>query len=345
MTFYSDNVFFFRHLNSIGGIESFFYYLAKKYSDYDITIFYMSGDTKQYRRLAKHVRVRKYIPPIEIECKNAFFNFNIDIIDSVKAENYYQIFHGDYKAMGIKPPTHPKLTNYIGVSQTVCDNAPYQPVSLCYNPVGIDSPRKLLKLISATRLSHEKGRSRMLKFISILETNNIPFIWFLLSDINPINHPDVINIPTKLNIAEYITLADYLVQFSDNEGYCYSTVEANMLGVPCITTPCPVFSELGIQGYIVDFDLDDVPIQDIYNNIPTVTDFKPPADRWNEFLYPGKSTYEKDFSEMVTVQAIKPYYDLELKRNINKGEKIRVNRARAERHLNSMVGVIVDDRQ
>ena len=34
------NIFYFYNINSIGGVESMFYYLAKKYCDKDIIILY-----------------------------------------------------------------------------------------------------------------------------------------------------------------------------------------------------------------------------------------------------------------------------------------------------------------
>jgi len=33
-----SNLFFFYHINELGGIESWYYYIAKKYSKYDIIL-------------------------------------------------------------------------------------------------------------------------------------------------------------------------------------------------------------------------------------------------------------------------------------------------------------------
>lgn len=85
----------------------------------------------------------------------------------------------------------------------------------------------------------------------------------------------------KMNIIDYIANADYLVQLSDNEGYCYSVIEALTAGVPVLITPCPVFEELQIKnkehGYILPFDMKNLPIEDIYNHIPKVK-YTPPKD-------------------------------------------------------------------
>lgn len=45
------NVFYFENINSIGGVETFFYYLIKKYENKDITILYQSGDINQLKEL------------------------------------------------------------------------------------------------------------------------------------------------------------------------------------------------------------------------------------------------------------------------------------------------------
>ena len=54
------NIFYFYNINSIGGVESMFYYLAKKYKDNDITVYYSYGDEKQIARLRKYIKVLKY---------------------------------------------------------------------------------------------------------------------------------------------------------------------------------------------------------------------------------------------------------------------------------------------
>ena len=53
----NSNIFYFHTLNSIGGIESFFYQLGKKYGkDFDITVYYHSADLAQVERLSQFVK-------------------------------------------------------------------------------------------------------------------------------------------------------------------------------------------------------------------------------------------------------------------------------------------------
>lgn len=329
------NIFYFRMLNAIGGIETFFYYLAKKYSDWDITIYYSVGDPEQVKRLKQFVRVKKYKGE-HIVCDKAFFNFNLDIIDNVEAKEYIQVAHGDYKAMGIKPNTHKKITKYIGVSQQVCDTfkeVTGYDVELVYNPIEIDKPEKVLNLISATRLTNEKGKNRIKKLAQILDNASIPYIWTIYTDdVNAINNPNIIYRKPRLDIIDYVANADYLVQLSDNEGYCYSVVEALIVGTPVIVTDCPVFKEIGVNetnGFILDFNLSKVPVKEIYKGLPKFK-YKPKQDNWNKILAEGKSTYAEEKHKMVKVKAISNYYDIQLRKNIKINEVYEVTIERAE---------------
>jgi len=341
------NVFYFRVLNKIGGIETFFYYLAKKYTDWDITVYYSSGDAEQIKRLRKYIRVKQYNGE-KIKCNRIFFNFNLDIINNVEADEYIQIAHGDYKAMGIKPNTSEKLTKYLGVSKQVCQT--YKEVTgveteLVYNPIEIDEPKKVLRLISATRLTKEKGKERIIKLAEILNKNNIPYIWTIFTDdIKVISNPNIIYMRPRLDIINYIADSDYLVQLSDNEGYCYSVIESLIVGTPVIVTKCPVFKELGVvnnkNGYILDFDMENIPINDIYTKIPKF-EYNPPKDNWENLLVKGKSNYEEEQRMKYLVEATEKYEktntsDSELsikceKRYIpQKGERWEVNFDRKE---------------
>lgn len=342
------NVFYFRFLNKIGGIETFFYYLAKKYQDWDITIYYLYGDINQINRLKKYVRVKQYNGE-QIECDKAFFNFNLDIIENVKAKEYIQIAHGDYKAMGVKPNTHKKITKYLGVSKQVCNT--YKEITgydteLVYNPIEIDEPKKILNLISATRLTAEKGKNRIKKLASILDKSQIPYIWTIFTDdINAINNPNIVYMKPRLDIINYIANADYLVQLSDNEGYCYSVVESLCVGTPVIVTDVPVFKEIGVNdknGFILDFDLKDVPIEKIYKGLPKF-EYKPKEDNWRNLLSKGKSIYKEELKMKVRVKCINNYFDLQLNRNVVKDEEYIVNLPRAEELVKGNVCKIVEE--
>lgn len=333
------NIFYFWHINKIGGIESFFYYLAKKYKDWDITIYYKTGDLEQIKRLKKYVRVKKYHGE-RIVCDKAFFNFTIDIIDNVEAKEYYQIAHCDFKEALEKPNLHKKVTTYLGVSKQVCKS--FEEVTgfkteLAYNPILIDKPKKVLNLISATRLTHEKGKDRMIKFAQMLDKAEIPYLWTIFTnDTKAIDNPNIVYMKPRLDIINYIANADYLVQLSDNEGFCYSVVESLLVGTPVIVTNCPAFKEIGVNktnGFILNFDLNNVPIKEIYKGLPKFK-YEQPKDNWDKLLAKGKSTYQKDLKTMVLVKCIQDYNDIELNElKTRKSKPYKINKVRAEELL------------
>ena len=306
------NIFYFDRINSIGGVETMFFEIAKKYCDKDITIFYSYGDIEQIKRLKKYVRVKKYNGET-LKCDKVFFNYNLRPIDKISAKKYYSIIHADYKAMGVMPKTHPKINEYIGVSQSVCDTFTELtglPCTLCYNPITIEPPKRVLNLISATRLTREKGKDRILKLAEAFDKAGIPYIWTIFTnDTEAIKHPRIIFMQPELNIRDYIAKADYTVQLSDTEAYCYTMIESLLLNTPVIVTPWNCLQELKINedyGFILPFDMSNIPVQDIYNKkFNFKYDLQP--DIWERFLEPKKSTYKEELENKYLVSATKAY--------------------------------------
>lgn len=309
---YSKNIFYFDRLNSIGGVETMFFEIAKKYCDKDITIYYSYGDQNQINRLKKYVRVKKWNGE-DIICDKAFFNYNLKPIDHVQANRYYSIIHADYKAMGIMPKQHPKIDEYIGVSQAVCDSFTEltgKPCTLCYNPITIEKPKRVLYLISATRLTKEKGKDRIIKLAEALDKAEIPFLWFIFTnDTQAINHPRIIFMKPQLDIRDYIAKADYTVQLSDTEAYCYTMIESLLLGTPVIVTKWDCLKELEVDekyGFILPFDMSDIPVKDIYNKTFNFT-YIPKEDKWAETLASGSSSYKEELESRYLVEALPTY--------------------------------------
>ena len=335
------NIFYFNHINKIGGIETFFYQLAKIYSeDNDITIFYKTADEKQLKRLKKLVRCVRWKNE-EIECEKAFFNFNLNAIDKIKADEYIQILHGDYKAIGIKPNTHPKINKYISVSETVQKS--FKEITgidseLIYNPIEVEEPKKVLFLISATRLTYDKGRERIIKLASKLDNDNIPYLWLIFTDnTNEIVNPNVVYMKPRLDIIDYIKKADYLVQLSNAEGYCYSVVEALSVGTPVIVTDMPVMSEIGVNkdnGFILDFNLSNVDTKAIYEKEFNFK-YKPPKSEWQKELIKSKSNYKEELKMKYLVEALNTYEERKIedgvfKRILKAGEQFEVDKERLD---------------
>lgn len=313
------NVFYFRDINSIGGIETFFYQLAKKYGDkFDITLFYCTGDPKQIKRLSEHIRVKKYKDGQVIKAKRMFVCFNTEILDHVEADEYYQMLHGDYTSLGVYPNKHPKIQKWVSVSEVVRDaylKGKGEESIVCYNPYEVVKAKKVLNLVSATRLTPDKGFNRMLALAEAFDNAGIPYLWTVYTDQpnKPINNPNIILCKPRLDIIDFIGNADYFVQLSDAEGYCYSVVEALSVGTPVIVTEFKVATEIGVEdrknGFILRMDMKNIPVDDIYRGLKRFK-YTPKQDIWDQLLLPGGA--EKIDPETPTdVKCIRVFYDMQ----------------------------------
>lgn len=328
-----DNILYFSNINSIGGVETFYYYLAKKYGDRDITVYYKTGDPEQIKRLRQMVRVRMYTGE-KIKCKRAFFNYRADIIDNVEAGEYIQIIHANYGEAGLKPKYADKIDRFVACSKTAAES--FEKVTgftceVAYNPVKVNKPKKMLRLVSATRLTKNKGKERMMKFAEILDANGVLYTWEIFTDNGcSIANKNIVWRQPELDILPHISSSDYLVQLSDTEGYCYSVVEALCVGTPVIVTPCEVYKELGLDetnSFVLDWDLDNVPVKEIEKGLKKFK-YEPPEDKWAELLVDGKSKYKP--YKKVKMVAIKKYSDIEQGKIMEIGEKFTTDAIRAE---------------
>lgn len=345
-------IFYFKNINSIGGVESFFYYLSKKYNNF--TILYGGEDSWRVKRMLQVKRLNENVEAIhyngeDIECDKFFCNYDPNILNKVKAKEKILIIHTLYKKRNQRIPYLDKFDKFIGVSKTVCKDFKEwtgKDIKLIYNPVEIDRPKKTLFLLSATRLTEEKGKKRMEQFIEILEKNNIPFLWLIFTDHRKeIKHPRVFFMEPSLEIINYMPKADYVVQFPDNvEGYGYTPVESLILGTPVIATKCDAFIEIGIKdgvnGFLLDFDMKNVPIDKIYKGLKKF-EYEPPKSEWNKYL-DNNSKYNPNKKRMV--KPIKTYYDMELKKNIKKNdEPFEVTQKRANFLVTDLKTVVYDE--
>ena len=336
----AKNIFYFHSINVIGGVESFFYYLAKKYSDSnDIAVYYSVGDIEQIRRLRRFVPVFHWHGGQRIQCEKAFINYEAqDFIDHVDAEEYIQIIHADYKAMKVRPKTYPQITRFVAVSEQArrsFEELTRLKCEVAYLPIDTSGVKKSLHLVSATRLTAEKGRDRMIRLGRALDAAGIPYTWDIFTgDSRSFSSPNMRLRSPRLNILPEIKAADYLVQLSDSEAYCFSVAEALSMGVPVIVTPCPVFSEIGVvdrvNAFVLPFDMSEIPLEEIRDGLPPF-EYHPVPDRWDKILASGTGSYKSigEGDGMITLKAVRSFDSSEGKR-VSEGETIIVTRSRAE---------------
>lgn len=304
-----DIIIYLDIIFQIGGIETFLYQLAKNYPDKNITLMYRKCDKLQLERLKTVYKNIIEYKGQDLKCNKIIINQEHDywILPHIDAKEYIRIIHGDYRSLLYFPIIPEQLKTieiegkqenysfkkpikYYGVSQRAC--ASYniltnKPITLCYNPIMIEQPKKILHLISATRLTEEKGKGRMIELAKQLDEAKIPYLWTVFTnDIEEISNPNIVYVKPRFDIINYIADADYLVQLSDSEACPYVLLEALSVGTPVIVTKFPAAKELGVNetnGFLLNFDMTDVPIEEIYNKTFNFK-WKPPKNIWDKIL-------------------------------------------------------------
>lgn len=76
------NIIYIGHISKLGGVESFAYYMAKKYKDYDIMVLCKKGDINQLDRIREFCPAREWHGE-KIYCKQMIINCDTTILDYV----------------------------------------------------------------------------------------------------------------------------------------------------------------------------------------------------------------------------------------------------------------------
>ena len=326
-----DNVFYMHKISKIGGVESFLYYLSKLYDDF--VVYYKEADPIQIERLAKNVEVHRYTKPIK--CKRFFCSYGYDI--EVEAEEYYHIVHYDAMNVGFTPLTNDNF-KYIGVSKVACDSFEKKTGNKCeliYNVVPIEKSKveKLpgLNLISATRLTSEKGGERINKLAKLLDDNGIKYKWTIYTNKTryPFKSKNIIVKEQKLDLTKEIAESSFLVQLSNCESFGLSVCESLILGTPVIITPLEAFKEIGcingLNAIICDFDMKNVDLDMITKKVFKF-DYKPPKSEWNKYL---SKTNKYDPNELIEVRTLKRLYLIEENEHVGRGVIKKLKKQRA----------------
>lgn len=228
MAIVHDNIIYISNISKIGGVESFAYYMAKKYKDLDIAVVCKYGDVNQLQR------IREFCPAYvhhgeDIICKVIIINYDTSILDYVKQGDCYMVIHADYSQPCYKvfPKWNdPRIKKVLAITkhiQTMMKETFNIDCELCYNPLVLDKPKKRITLVSATRLSKIKGGERMKALAHELDFQGVDYIWYVFtSDNDCIHSPNVIFLPPRLDVIRWIAEADALVQLSDTEACSYS---------------------------------------------------------------------------------------------------------------------------
>ena len=182
---------FFYHL---GGIESWVYYVCKKYNKGQITIMFKNCDPEQLERFKKvancvfyngqsfHCRKIIYVAPIYIRDDDIYRGADYKVLVN-------HVCYGE--AQNNEEFLNLPLDKVYAVSQTCLDSCklkmPYD-MEVLWNPIEPDEPKPFLRLISACRWSKDKGSEQMLQFAKMLDEAGIQFLWLIFSDEEPEEH-------------------------------------------------------------------------------------------------------------------------------------------------------------
>lgn len=333
----SANIYYFRKISRIGGTEQFLYEIAKKYHKYDLTILYDEADFDQLMRLRKLVRCIRRKRGQKYYAERAFYNFNIEAINQIEADEHIFVCHAIYQELGYKPPIdHPKITKLLAVSKYAEKRIREQekifgvnkPIVQCYNPLSLEPKEKVMRIVSACRLEDKtKGGNRTLKLIDALDRyckkSGRHYLWTIFTNrVNTeIDSPNVAIMKPRADVRPYIADSDWLVQVSnDMETYCYSMNEALGYGVRIVRTPLSVAKELNIPEQaelVLDWDCGNVDevAERMFEDRKDFK-YKPPKDGWDKLLVNKPSNYHYK-EQKVKVKAMRSYYDLELGYNVS----------------------------
>lgn len=376
-------ILYHNNLLEFGGIDTFVYNFTKKMSKYvEILFLYTTANKTNLERIKSNVKEiekydpnKKYICDICI-CASAWGQYPDSVI--AKTGRYIQMVHADYikaKETGFYYKKWKKTTEHIGVSDYVCkvfkELYPSENITRIYNVLDNKQETKpILKLISATRVSKEKGYERMLKLANLLKKEKIKFRWTIFTDLNlygkkPFDLEEVVYMKPCYDFWSYIKEADYGVQLSDTEGYSYFINECLQYGTPVICTDFPsVYESVENEknGYIVDMNLNNLDLNKIINNIPRNFEYKEKyiEQDWIKLLNKKTERKNKKMYKIIAKQKykdkrpelIEEYKDKEIKYNsegsavIEEGDIYIINdETRAKEILKSGLATVIEIRQ
>ena len=350
-------IFYQSNFCQIGGVETMAYNWCWWLRNFfDVTVLYCSGDSKRIKKMANLVKMEKYDSSKEYECDIFIRNSVWGLIPTnIKAKRMIEMRHANYKYLLDKGLLYQQYHD-MGIKEIVgCGEF----VSKMSNEVLHDNPttiknilmpkretKKVLHLISCTRLDSAKGWNRMIKMMDMMRNADIKFTWDIFTN-SPQNcgYEEVRFWKQRYDIWDYLADADYTVLLSDSEGLPYTIQESLQYKVPCIVTDVGGCTELikeGINGYVVplnmQFDINKI------TNIPICEEYDNNAlEDWLKFLgYEGKvnkqqiieSFNEEEEKEVeVIVKALPGFLgkkDAETGKYHNVGDEWKTNLERAQ---------------
>ena len=231
-------IFYQSYVCQYGGVETMMYNWCWWLRNFfDITVLYCSGDYTRIKKMSKLVKMEVYDETKQYNC-DIFIRNSVwgTIPKNIKANRMIEMRHANYKYLLDKGLLHQQYHD-MGIKEIVgCGEfvSKMSTEALGDHPTTIKNillPRKetkkVLHLISCTRLDPAKGWNRMLKLAQMLKDAKIKFDWIIFTNALNYKSPyeEIHFYKATYDIWDYLADADYTVLLSDSEGLPYTIQE------------------------------------------------------------------------------------------------------------------------
>jgi glycosyltransferase involved in cell wall biosynthesis len=322
-------VIFRSFLSIIGGIETAVYNACCLLKDqYDVIFLYDTCDGKQLKRIQKEVKCIKNTGQ-KIECDVLLlYGFNpSSVFHIVKAKRVIQQICCDVKEVNYRYTPNEFTNEFCADSQASANqfmkSNPQYKCGVLHNLFNIQEPKRCLRIMTASRLSWEKGYDKMKAMAKRMNEKGIPFIWTVFTNDLPNEEIDgFIFMKPRLNVIDYMKGNDYGFQGSKSESWGNTVTEFLECGVPVIASEWASVREQiedGKNGYILKQDLSnlDEVIDKMYSTDLRGFKYEPKysIEEWKKIigdLGEPKHDYKIEPTNGYEVMVIKPcYYTIE----------------------------------
>lgn len=359
--------FFYNSFYKLGGVESFAYYFCKRYcNQHDITVYYDKKISFDYQidRLSKFVKCEDYVGQ-EVDTDLIVINwyrersYLLNFLNNAKFKESLYVIHGrptayrnhdlDYIFRLYNAGLITKIVSVVEeitkIDLDYCKYLKKYHVKPFYLTMEVPRVKRTksdkIKLISATRLSPDKGGIRMRELALELAKSDIDYEWDIYTpDLNEAwifdNIPNLNIKKGKLDIFPEIASADILIQLSDFEAYGCVIQEALSLGTRIIATNIKSLKEFKIPEKALEI----FNIHNLSKNIDFIRNCKSYPDfnydfKFNQF---DRYIYEMDQRLKGNNPKIKVYIvSGELQYNINDKNYIILTDTKQENKYNHIV--------
>lgn len=194
-----------------------------------------------------------------------------------KFDNIIAVSKGDQEILKYY---FPEINNKIIVLYNIINK--HEIIEKSKEMINFKKDNSILNITTVGRLTHQKGPDILIEVALKLKRDKIDFRWIWVGDgdlrefmENEIMSKEldrnVILLGNQINPYPYISICDIYVQPSYYEAYCTTTLEAQVLEKPIITTDVPGMTEQicnGKDGYITKIDAEEIylKIKELYSN-------------------------------------------------------------------------------